>query len=94
LRAGGWIAANSAGALPAAGGAETATIDADAIALGLGNPQAVNLIVLGRAVSTGRLFCTLEDVTRTIRRKLHEKPALLEGALAALTAGITNCPRS
>jgi indolepyruvate ferredoxin oxidoreductase, beta subunit len=90
LRPGGWIAANAAESLCETGESETTTIDADAIALQLGNSQAVNLIVLGRAVSTGRLFCSPEDVTMLIRRKLHEKPTLLEGALAAFAAGITN----
>ncbi|QEM68630.1 indolepyruvate oxidoreductase subunit beta [Geobacter sp. FeAm09] len=84
LRPDGWIAAN-AGASDSL--AEAATIDADAIALRLGNPQAVNLIVLGRALATGRLFCTIDELDRAIRRKLHAKPAVLEGALAALGAG-------
>jgi indolepyruvate ferredoxin oxidoreductase beta subunit len=84
LKPGGWIAANGRDAFSLA---EAATIDADTIALQLGNPQAVNLIVLGRALATGRLFCTTEDVDRALRRKLGGKPTLLEGALAALAAG-------
>ena len=84
LKPGGWIAANSA--VPLAGDA-TATVDADAISLQLGNPQAVNLIVIGRALATGELFCTSEELEGVIRGKLGQKPALLEGALAALAAG-------
>ena len=59
------------------------------MALDLGNPQAVNLIVLGRALAEpGRLFCTAEEVEATIRRKLAGKPKLLEGALAAFGASL------
>lgn len=94
LRTGGWIAANSAESIDVSAGTETSTIDADRIALQLRNPQAVNLIVLGRALSTGRLFCTPEEVAALISTKLQKKPALLEGALAALNAGMTECSRS
>ncbi|MDD2581758.1 MAG: indolepyruvate oxidoreductase subunit beta [Desulfuromonadaceae bacterium] len=90
LRPGAWIAANSI----EPGGSGATTVDADGVAMGLGNPQAVNLIVLGRALSTGLLFCTPDDVTELIRRKLQQKPALLEAALAAFAAGITTTPRS
>jgi len=88
LKPGGFIAANS-GAVAAAPelAGLSAGIDADAISLQLGNPQSVNLIVLGCALSTGRLFCSREDLEGVIRRKLQHKPPLLEGALAALAAG-------
>lgn len=94
LRTGGWIAANRAESIDVSIEAEMSTIDADWIALQLGNPQAVNLIVLGRALSTGHLFCTPEEVAALISTKLQKKPALLEGALAALNAGMTECPGS
>ncbi|HBG05137.1 MAG: indolepyruvate oxidoreductase [Geobacteraceae bacterium GWC2_58_44] len=87
LKPEGWIAANSGAALslPEAPGA--ATVDADRISLQLGNPQAVNLIVLGRALAAGRLFCTPDELEGVMRKKLHKKAALLAGALAALSAG-------
>jgi indolepyruvate ferredoxin oxidoreductase, beta subunit len=89
LRPEGWIVANA----PALSVVETehplATIAADPLALDLGNPQAVNLLVLGRVLADdGRLFCGVAEVEETIRRKLAGKPALLEGALAALRAGL------
>jgi indolepyruvate ferredoxin oxidoreductase beta subunit len=84
LQADGWITANAVDSFPLAG---AATIDADAIALQLGNPQAVNLIVLGRALAIGRLFCTRDELANVLRRKLHAKPAVLEGTLTALGAG-------
>ncbi|KAB0668200.1 indolepyruvate oxidoreductase subunit beta [Oryzomonas sagensis] len=84
LKPDGWITANAVEPSPLAG---VVTIDADTLALQLGNPQAVNLIVLGRALSMGRFFCTKDEVAKVLRRKLNGKPAVLEGALAALAAG-------
>jgi indolepyruvate ferredoxin oxidoreductase beta subunit len=86
LRPGGWIAANAGGSL-SPGENEEATVDADTIAMQLGNPQAVNLIVLGRALAMGRLFCAPDELDRAIRQRLQDKPTLLEEALAALAAG-------
>lgn len=94
MRSGGWITANGDESSCVTGEPGAATIDADAIALRLGNPTAVNLIVLGQAASSGRLFCSPEEVTMIIRRKLQQKPLLLEGALAAFAAGITDTSRS
>ena len=83
LRPGGWSVANSVTA-----GTAQVTVDADAAALALGNPQAVNLIVLGRVLAVpGLLFCHRDEVERTLAVKLAAKPKLLEGALAALQAG-------
>ena len=66
------------------------TVDADRLALKLGNPQAVNLIVLGRALAEpGLLFCDREQIEAAIRAKLAARPKMLEGALAALHAGMT-----
>jgi indolepyruvate ferredoxin oxidoreductase beta subunit len=87
LRPDGWIAANAGGPLSPGENEEAATIDADTIAMQLGNPQAVNLIVLGRALATGRLFCAPDELDRAIRQRLQNKPALLEEALAALAVG-------
>lgn len=84
LRPEGWSVANSSTS-------DTAlyTVDADRLALDIGNPQAVNLIVLGRAlVEDGLLFCTREQIETTIRAKLAAKPKILDGALAALSAGL------
>lgn len=84
LRPGGWSVANSSHT-------ETAqfTVDADRLALELGNPQAVNLIVLGRALAEpGLLFCDREAVEATIRVKLSARAKMLDGALAALHAGL------
>jgi indolepyruvate ferredoxin oxidoreductase, beta subunit len=84
LRQDGWCVANS-------GSSECAqfVFDADAASLLLGNPQAVNLIVLGRALAEpGLLFCNRGQVEAALVAKLATKPKLLEGALAALSAGL------
>ncbi len=84
LKTDGWSVANS-------GNSHVAqfTVDADAAALLLGNPQAVNLILLGRALAvTDLLFCDRADVETALTTKLAAKPKLLDGALAALHAGI------
>jgi indolepyruvate ferredoxin oxidoreductase beta subunit len=89
LTTAGWIVANATSLAIVESEHPVATIDADPIALDLGNPQAVNLIVLGLALAVpGRLFCTAAEIEETIRRKLAGKPPLLEGALAAFRAGL------
>lgn len=83
----GWIVANAPGAIDAAPQAET--IDADGMALAMGAPQAVNLLVLGRALAReGLLFCSQTDVEEALRHKLAAKPALLQASLSALRAGM------
>lgn len=86
LKQNGWIVANApADSLPGI----TARIDADQLALGLGNPQSVNLIMLGRVLAVpGLLFCTVEEVEESIRIKLAGKTAGLERALAAFRTGL------
>ena len=90
LKAGGWIVANAPTPLAVAEAEHPiSTLDADEMAMAMGNPQAVNLLVLGRAMAKpGRLFCTVDAVEETIRRKLGNKQGLLDGALAALRAGL------
>jgi len=90
LRAEGWIVANALPIQIVETEHPVATTDADAASLALGNPQAVNLIVLGRALAEeGQLFCSREQVEATIRTKLANKPQMLNGALAALHASMT-----
>jgi len=86
LKKDGWIVAN---ATPGSLTGITAQIDADHLALELGNPQSVNLIMLGRVLAVpDLLFCTAGEVEESIRIKLSGKPAVLEGALAAFRAGL------
>lgn len=86
LRADGWIAANSAEPLCLAEPLHEATIDADQISRQMGNPRAVNLIVLGRALASDSLFCTADEVSAVLRQQFAGRPAQLDAALAAITA--------
>jgi indolepyruvate ferredoxin oxidoreductase beta subunit len=89
LRPDGWIVANAPSIAVVEAEHPVETIDADTLALRNGTPQAVNLMVLGRALAgERRLFCGLADVEEMIGVKLARKPGLLEGSLAALRAGL------
>ena len=89
LKEGGWIVANAAPLAIVETEHPLATMDADTAALAMGNPQSVNLMVLGKAMAQpSRLFCTVAEVEETIQRKLAGKKGLLEGALAAFRAGL------
>lgn len=92
LRQTGWIVANAAEYAAAGNSAATAVVDADRLALQLDNPQAVNLIVLGRAAATGRLFCSAPETEEAIRRMLSAKTSLLDGSIAAFRAGLESTP--
>lgn len=64
---------------------------ADELAHQIGNPRAVNLVVLGGALAEGAthpLFCTAEDIRAVLAERLAAKPALLEKSYKALDAGL------
>ena len=65
-------------------------LDADHLAQAIGNPRAVNLVVLGGALGkTARpLFCTLNDIQAVLAERLAAKPALRELSQKALAAGL------
>jgi len=66
-------------------------LDADHLAHRIGNPRAVNLVVLGGALAGGAsqpLFCTAEDIRAVLAERLAAKPALLEKSYKALDAGL------
>lgn len=89
LKPAGWITANALPIQIVEPDRRVATVDADAASIQLGNPQAVNLILLGRALAEpGLLFCSHAQVEAAIKAKLAARPRLLEGALAALAAGL------
>ena len=89
LRPEGWIVANALPIQIVETEHPVATVDADAASLALGNPQAVNLIVLGRALAEpGLLFCSREQVEATVKTKLSARPKLVDAALAGLAAGL------
>ncbi len=94
LRPGGWIVVNAKAAPAGLDGHPAHVIDADALALELGNPQSLNLILLGfalaRLAASGDLFCTADQVIGTIERRLAEKGKLRAASLAALRLGMEN----
>jgi len=64
---------------------------ADDLAHQIGNPRAVNLVVLGGALAGGAshpLFCTAEDIRAVLAERLAAKPTLLEKSYKALDAGL------
>ncbi|HJV33593.1 indolepyruvate oxidoreductase subunit beta [Geomonas sp.] len=89
LKKDGFIATNAKEQLEEGASHPTVTVDADELALSLGDPQAVNLIVLGRALAEqGRLFCTAEEIASVIKQKMAGKEKQLARALAAFSAGL------
>ncbi len=92
LRPGGWIVVNARTAPTGLDGHPVHTIDADALSLELGNPQSLNLILLGfalaRLAAVGDLFCTADQVIETVDRRLVEKGKLRDASLKALRLGI------
>lgn len=86
LHRNGWAVVN--GAVLAEGWRQ---LDADGLAHQIGNPRAVNLVVLGGALAEGAphpLFCTAEDIRAVMAERLAAKPALLEKSYKALDAGL------
>lgn len=86
----GWRIVNSDQPRPGA-----AAVDADAIAAGIDNPRAVNLVVLGYALAWcadqdaagGGLFGTLADIRQVLELRLDQRPEMRAASLKALNAG-------
>jgi len=75
-------------------------VDADALAKEIGNPQAVNLILLGYALSLpgareagGLLFCSADDVRAALHERMAAKESLFAAALSALALGMSQGTR-
>ena len=95
VKPGGWIVVNSARSCAAEGNEAIHAVDADGNAQETGNPQSVNLILLGFALSRlgtadrgGLLFCSPDDVRAVLRQRLGERERVLFSAVAALELGI------
>ncbi len=94
LNGSGWIGVNASPSPEGAGDVPTFSVPADAIALEMKAPRSVNLIVLGRVIAEpGLLFCSLEDVSLVLEKKLASKPSLLQSSLEALRAGAVYAKR-
>ena len=92
LRPGGWLVVNAKEAPTGLAGQPLHFLDADSLALELGNPQALNLILLGFALARlgrdGSLFCSAAEVVATVEAKLVDKGKLAAASLAALELGL------
>ena len=72
-------------------------VDADTLAQEIGNPKAVNLIVLGFAVAMAEkkgknrntLFCSPEEISTVLESRFGKKKEMLKASLKALEAGYT-----
>jgi len=96
LADGGTLVVNAAVPPDAGSGARVHAIDADALALSTGAPQAVNLILLGFALSrvgggTGSgFFCTAGEIREALSRRHGAGGERLSASLSALDLGIAH----
>ena len=95
LKPSGWAVVNARSAPPADPGIAIRAFDADGLAKQRGGPRAVNLLLLGFALSppdgsgdAGPLFCSADDVRAALRDRLTGKESLLAASLRALDLGM------
>jgi indolepyruvate ferredoxin oxidoreductase beta subunit len=95
LRPGAWAVVNSAEAIDVQNRFSIHRCDADRLSREIGNPRALNLIVLGflLACTAGggaacpELFCSLDDIRSVLDKRLAGKAPLLQASNRALEAG-------
>ena len=86
LKDGGWTVANRPGPNKQNLAGNAPCLDADALAFQIHQPKSVNLIMLGFAAASGRLFCATEDLKQVIAARF-DKPEIQKAATLALIAG-------
>ena len=96
LKSGGWVVSNSGTDISQDNEITVDDIDADSLAQEIGNPKAVNLIVLGFALArAGKiknkedklLFCTIADIESVLENRFGKNKKMLGASLKALQAG-------
>lgn len=95
LKSGGWVVANAGTENKQQNETPAYNIDADFLAQEIGNPKAVNLVVLGFALAKagklkakqGKLFCTMTDIKSVLKNRFGRNKKLLEASVKALEAG-------
>ena len=95
LKNGGWVVANGEDDVKKNNSLPLDAVDADTLAQEIGNPKAVNLIVLGFALAmaekkggTGNsLFCSLAEIKAVLEGRFGKNQKMLEASLKALEAG-------
>ena len=99
LKKGGWAVVNGKDAMSGdeAGLFNPLFFDADRMAGKLNNPKALNLLILGFALSrneNGGLFCSLDDIAGILEKRLGGKKELLGKSIQALNAGAGRLARA
>jgi indolepyruvate ferredoxin oxidoreductase beta subunit len=95
LKSGGWVVSNAGTDTRQQDEIPVHDIDADSIAQEIGNPKAINLVVLGFSLAKagkikakeGKLFCTMTDINSVIKNRFGKNKKMLEASLKALEAG-------
>lgn len=95
LKPGGWVVANAGPNETFDVGGTVFAIEADRLAQEAGHQKSLNLVVLGFALAIAeklrgrseRLFCTLADVERTIKKNFKANPKQLSVFLDAIRSG-------
>ncbi|BBO82823.1 2-oxoacid:acceptor oxidoreductase family protein [Desulfosarcina ovata] len=95
LNPAGWAAVNGPAPTENRSSPQAFFIDADHLAGEMGNPRAVNLIMLGfflaRTVSNPPgpppFYCNLDDIGAVLQKRLSKNPQLLAASMAALGSG-------
>jgi indolepyruvate ferredoxin oxidoreductase beta subunit len=90
LKPGGWIFCNRSSVNGKSDAAGETSVDANGIALELGAPVCANLVLLGYAAGSGRLFCRAEQVEATLRRAGGKRSEI---NLTAFRAGLQEAER-
>lgn len=92
----GFLIVNAPVAPGAGPGARVHAIDADALALSIGSPRAVNLVLLGFALArigggaAGGFFCTAGEIREALSRRQGAGGARWSDSLSALDLGIAH----
>jgi len=95
LKDGGWVIINGENKSKNDNYMSLDAIDADTLAQEIGNPKAVNLIVLGFALAmaeqkgeaSNTLFCSLAEIKVVLEDRFGKKNVMLKASLKALEAG-------
>ena len=94
LKPDGWAVTNAAAEAEVPENLPVQQVDADAIAQSIGNPKAVNLIVLGFALAQSeqaddveKLFCSRPDIEEVLKNRFGQNPKMMEASQKALVAG-------
>ena len=98
LKGDGWVIANGENDAKNDRCMRVDTIDADTLAQEIGNPKAVNLIVLGFALAMAEqkgpkrnaLFCSLAEIKAVLEGRFGNKKEMLTASLKALDAGFSS----